>query len=56
MSIDNFIWVPAGIRNDDNIGFRKYKSWAEMYTAEAHEGHSAPGVPRSRRYRRAVLL
>jgi hypothetical protein len=35
MSIDNFVWVPAGIRNDKNIGFRKYKSWAEMNTAEA---------------------
>lgn len=34
-SIDNFIWVPAGIRNDKNIGFRKYKSWAEMNAAEA---------------------
>jgi hypothetical protein len=35
VSIDNFIWVPAGIRNDKNIGFRKYKSWAEMNAAEA---------------------
>lgn len=35
MSIDNYIWVPAGIRNDNNIGFRKYKSWAEICTAEA---------------------
>jgi hypothetical protein len=35
MSIDNFIWAPAGIRSNNNIGFRKYRSWAEMCKAEA---------------------
>ena len=35
MSIDLYIWVPAGSRNDNNIGFRKYKSWTEICSAEA---------------------
>lgn len=34
MSIDNFIWVPAGVRDDKNIGYRKYKSWFQMISAE----------------------
>jgi hypothetical protein len=35
MSSDNYTWVPADSRSDNNIGFRTYKSWAEMCTAEA---------------------
>ena len=34
MSIDNWIWVPAGIRNNNSIGYRKYKSCPEMLRAE----------------------
>jgi hypothetical protein len=34
MSIDNYIWAPAGTRNDKSVGYRKYKSWAEMISAE----------------------
>jgi hypothetical protein len=34
MSIDNFIWVPAGIRDDKSIGYRKYKSCPKMLKAE----------------------
>ena len=30
MSIDNFIWVPAGARIDKNITYNKFKSQAEM--------------------------
>jgi hypothetical protein len=34
MSIDNFIWVPAGIRDDKSIDYRKYKSCPDMLRAE----------------------
>ena len=34
MSIDNFIRVPTGVRNDKSIGYRKYKSWSDMLTSE----------------------
>ena len=34
MSIDNFFWVPAGIRNK-SMGYKKYKSWADMVAAES---------------------
>jgi hypothetical protein len=34
VSIDNYIWAPAGVRDDKNIGYKKYKSWAEMISAE----------------------
>jgi hypothetical protein len=30
MSIDHVIWVPAGARNDTNIGYRKYYNWREV--------------------------
>ena len=35
MSIDNYICVPAGSRNDSNISFIKYKSRTEICAAEA---------------------
>lgn len=34
MSIDNYIWAPAGVRNSKSIPYRKYKSWKEMIAAE----------------------
>jgi hypothetical protein len=50
MSIDNYIWAPAGVRNNRSIPYRKFKSWEEMIAVEnpaattdqvflAHEGH-----------------
>lgn len=35
MSIDNFIWAPAGVRNSRSIPCRKYKSWEEMIAVES---------------------
>ena len=35
MSIDNFIWAPAGVRNSRSIPYRKYKSWKEMIAVES---------------------
>src|ERR1700675_125982 len=34
MSIDNYIWVPAGARGDTSMCYRNYKPWAEMRAAE----------------------
>jgi hypothetical protein len=50
MSIDNYIWAPAGVRNSRSFPYRKYKSWEEMIAVEnpaatthhvflAHGGH-----------------
>ena len=50
MSIDNFIWAPAGVRNSGGNPYRKYKSWETMIAVEslaatphqvflAHGGH-----------------
>jgi hypothetical protein len=50
LSIDNYIWVPAGVRNSRSIAYRKYKSWETMIAVEspaatphqvflAHGGH-----------------
>ena len=49
MSIDNWIWMPAGIRNNNSIGYRKYKSCPEMLRAErptatAHQVFLAHGA------------
>ena len=35
MSIDNFIWAPAGVRNSSSITYRKYKSGGELLAVEA---------------------
>jgi len=34
MSIDNYIWAPAGVRENRNIPYRKYKAWKEMTAVE----------------------
>ena len=49
MSIDNYIWAPAGVRNS-NISHRKYKAWAEMIAIESpaaapHQVFLAHGGP-----------
>jgi len=35
MSIDSYIWVPAGTRDHNSIGYRRYKSWEAMLVAES---------------------
>lgn len=34
MSIDNYIWAPAGVRGNQNIEYRKYKSWSDLIASE----------------------
>jgi hypothetical protein len=34
MSIDNYFWAPAGVRNSESIPFRKHKSLEEMIAVE----------------------
>jgi hypothetical protein len=35
MSIDNYIWAPAGVHNSKSTPYRKYKTWNEMIAAES---------------------